>query len=231
MDSVKQELSESTAMHPPALDGVDGYTNATEDGSSTSSAFAPLVKFTNDHRYVLLRDDTALPSTKSYILYDIERATVKWPPEGDRPPERHPLPAGAPWPCVETLNERTPKNEWRTGPDGGSQGPWAMEHRILILESETMAPFLFVTQTTGGNTAVSELARQVQAMRKLCGKHVHPVISLATTMWSKRFNRLRPSFPIQRYVEIGGDPQLSGPTVKEVARPSIREEVNDEIKF
>jgi len=206
------------------LDGFDGFTTETETGLNESSYLAPLVKFTNDYRYVL-RDGTELPRNKDYIAADIRRYVVKWPPERDQAPERRLLGPNEKWPDFDTLNENTPKSEWIEGPDGQLRGPWVMEHQVLLLDDK-MAQFLFVTQASGGHKAVGDLAHQTQLMRKVHGgKPVCPVIHLSDTLWSKRFNRQRPSFDIQRYVLFGSDGPLA------LGKPSAKEVTGDEIKY
>jgi len=215
-------------------DGYDTYTDESETGTSTAIYLAPYVKFGNDYRYTLRDGVAELPrDTKEFIAGDVRRYIVKWSPDRNQPPERYPLDAGAPWPDLELRNENTPRSEWTIGPDGAPKGPWSAERQVLLLDAETMAPYLFVTQTGGGHKAVSDLAHQTKNMRQACGQHVCPVITLSTTLWSKRFNRLRPNFPVKRFIEFGGaqSARLTGPTVREVERPAPREELKDEVKF
>jgi hypothetical protein len=219
-------------------DGYDTWTDESETGMK-AGAFPPFVSFSNDHRFVL-RDDTELPrDSKEFLAPDVKRSVLKWPPIRGQAPERFPLAPGAPWPDIEARNENAPKAEWVANPDGTMRGPWAMEHQLMLLDAETMAPYLFVTQTTGGNTAVSELVKQTRAKRQLYGEHVCPVVTLSTTLWSKRFKRLRPRFVVQRYVKFGDGPaELSGPgteaakpVMREVPNPTLREELKDEVKY
>jgi hypothetical protein len=235
------------------LDGYDGFTSESVTGLNESTFLAPLVKFTNDYRYVL-RDGTELPRDKEYIAADVRRHVVKWSPDRDQAPERYPLAPGEKWPDLEARNESTPKSEWVEGPDGNLKGPWVAEYQVLLLD-ETMAQFLFVTQTDGGRRCVSDLAHQTQLMRKVHGKPVCPVILLSDTLWSKRYKRQRPHFEIKRYVVLGGQAQpaeLPGPnstleggeaakpeaakpaeklTVKEVEPVSRQDELNDAIEY
>ena len=231
------------------IDGYDGFTTETVTGQDAGAFPAQFVKFSNDHRYVLRDGIAELPRDKEYIAPDVLRHVVKWPPGRDQAPERHLLAANEPWPDLKARNEDTPKDEWVVGSDGTLKGPWEMEHQLLLLDAETMAPYLFVTQTSGGHRAVSELAHQTKMMRRVSGSHVCPVIVLSTALWSKRFNRLRPHFPVKRYVAIGGEAQpaeLPGPNaspqggeaakparpvVREVKRPPLREELKDQVEY
>jgi hypothetical protein len=236
------------------LDGYDGWTDEDETGLDMGGSSAPFVFFSNDYRYVL-RDGTELKKdTKEFIAPDVRRFACKWGLDRTRAPERYPIAPGEKWPDLEARNKDTPEHEWVTGPDGELKGPWVRESRVLILDAETMAPYLFVSQTGGGLKAISELAQQTKIMRQACGDHVSPVIVLKTTLWSKRFNRLRPLFKVERYVEIGAKTrpaELPGPdstatksanpaesvaqpvkpVLKEAARPPLGKELNDKIEF
>jgi len=214
---------------PRELDSFSGYTDETEAGSGAiSSSFAPMVKFSNDHRYVL-RDGTELPRDKCYIAAEIRRYVVKWPVDRDQPPEKEMLPLGARWPDLVARNEATPKDEWVVGPDGQLKGPYEAERQVLLLEEKTMTPYLFVSQTGGGAKAVSDLARQTELTQSVYNKPVLPVVTLKTALWSPRFKRLRPDFHVERHVMLGGD--TAKPVLQEVERPALQQELKDQIEY
>jgi hypothetical protein len=214
-------------IEPRELDSFSGYTDETEAGGTMATSFAPMVKFSNDHRFVL-RDGTELPHDKKYIVAEIRRCVVKWPADGDQPPEKEFLPLGERWPDLAARNEATPKDEWVVGPTGESVGPYVAERQVLLLEEKTMTPYLFVTQTGGGAKAVSDLARQTEMTQNIYGKPVIPVVSLQTAMWSPRFKKLRPDFHVERHVLLSGDTK---PVLQEVERPSLQAELNDKIEY
>jgi hypothetical protein len=220
-------MSEVAKIEPRELDSFSGYTDETETGGSMATSFAPLVKFSNDHRYVL-RDGTELPRDKCYIAAEIRRCVVKWSNDG-QPPVKEFVPLGAPWPDLAARNEATPKDEWVTGPDGQLRGPYQAERQVLLLEEKTMSPYLFVTQTDGGAKAVCDLARQTAMTQNIYGKPVLPVVTLRTALWSPRFKRLRPDLHVERHVLLGGDG--TKPVLQEVARPSLQEELKDKIEY
>jgi len=221
-------MSAVVKIEPRELDSFSGYTDETEAGSgATNSSFAPMVKFSNDHRYVL-RDGTELPHDKKYIVAEIRRCVVKWPADREQPPEKEFLPLGARWPDLAARNEATPKDEWVVGPDGVPKGPYEAERQVLLLEEKTMTPYLFVTQTGGGAKAVSDLARQTEMTQNIYGKPVIPVITLKTAMWSPRFKKLRPDFHVERHVMLSGDAR---PVLQEVERPALQEELKDKIEY
>jgi hypothetical protein len=203
-------------------DGYAGYTDETEAGPSTSIFLPPLVKFSNDFRYVL-RDGTELPTNKDYIAPDVRRYVIKWSPERDQAPERFQLGPNERWPNLEERNASTPRSEWVVGPDGEPKGPWVAEHQVLLVD-DNMAQFLFVTTTGGGHKAVSDLAHQTRAMREIYKKPVCPVVRLKDTLWSKRFKRQRPLFEVKHYAEIR-DGRI------EIARLTAREATGDAIQF
>jgi len=225
---MSESESEIVKAETRQLDSFSGYTDETEAGGSMTTSFAPMVKFSNDHRFVL-RDGTELPRDKCYIAAEIRRYVVKWPVDSEQqPPEKELLPLGARWPDLEARNATVPQDEWVTGPDGQSRGPYQAERQVLLLEEKTMSPFLFVTQTTGGAKAVSDLARQTEMTQKIYGKPVLPVVTLATALWSPRFKKLRPDFRVIRHVMLSGDTR---PILQEVERPSLQDELKDKVEY
>src|SRR5262249_30397094 len=117
------------------------------------------------------------------------------------------------------------RSEWVEGPDGTLKGPWAAEHKVMLLD-DLGGQFMFTTQTSGGHRCVSDLAHQTQLMRKVKGEPVCPVVGLSDILWSKRYNRQRPHMEIKRYVIFGGGAQR---TID--AKPSAKEITGDEIQF
>src|SRR5262249_32458839 len=124
-------------VEPRELNGFRGYTDETEAGSgAVSSSFAPMVKFSNDHRYVL-GDGTELPRDKKFIAVEVRRYVVKWPVDRGQPPEEELLAPGERWPDLEARNAATPKSEWVPAPDAELRGRYVAQPQRTLLRSNT----------------------------------------------------------------------------------------------
>src|SRR5262245_39431371 len=119
------------------VDGFDSFTDAVEGGEERRSP-APILKFGNDAVWTV-RDEPMAPE-REFVVVDISRNVVKWPPEiTDGPPvEVITLAPNQRFPDVEKLNADTPQSEWRMGPDGTRRGPWQAQHVAHLLDPVTM---------------------------------------------------------------------------------------------
>ena len=163
-------------------------------------------------------------------------------------------------PNLEELNANVPQSEWREGPDGKLHGPWQAQYLVYLLNPHTAERFTYATSTIGGRIALRDLVDRVSWMRKFRGEQVYAVVSPSAAPMKTRYGtRPRPHFVIMRWVGLSSDgalpptepPALSGlqtadlsttkaatdngnkkaAGLKEVKRPSISEELNDEINF
>ena len=170
------------------------------------------------------------------------------------------LQPGEKFPNFEELNATVPQSEWRQGPDGKLRGPWQAQYLVYLLNPDTAERLTYATSTIGGGIAVRDLVDRVSLMRKFRGEQVYAVVSPSAAPMQTRYGtRPRPHFVIKRWVGLSSDGALppteplalSGPQtadlsttraatdnadknsagLKEVKRPPISEEIDDEIDF
>jgi len=92
-----------------------------------------------------------------------------------------------------------------------------------------MEMLTYSTSSSGGRTAVINLADQITRMRELGRVGAQPVVELGAEKMPTRFGmKSRPVFKIIKW--YGGGENGGGP--KEIAPPSLSEEMNgDEVPF
>jgi len=237
------------------LDGFQGFEGV--DSPANRLIQGQLVKFTNEATWVT-RDGEELSSTLQLIAFNVIRVVQKW--ADGQPIETRVLQSGEKFPNLDELNANVPQNEWREGPDGKPHGPWQAQYLAYLLNPDTAERFTYATGTIGGGIAVHDLVDRVSSMRKIRGEQVYAVVSPSAAPMKTRYGtRPRPHFVIKRWVVLSSDgalpptepPALSGlqtadlsttkaatdngnkkaAGLKEVKRPSISEELNDEINF
>jgi hypothetical protein len=240
------------------LDGFEGFNDAVEgvDSQTNRVIQGQIVKFTNEATWVT-RDGEELPGTVELIAFNVIRVVQKW---GDgQPIETRVLEPGEKFPNLEELNANVPQTEWRDGPDGKLHGPWQAQYLVYLFNPDTDERFTYATGTIGGGIAVRDLVDRVSWKRSLRGEQVYAVVSpSAAPMITRYGTRRRPHFVIKRWVGLSSDrappptesPALSGQQtadlttkaatdnankksagLNEVKRPSISEEIDDEIDF
>src|SRR5262245_58499871 len=186
------------------IDGFSGFTDVVTGQERQRPQGAPILKFNNDSTWTI--HDEPMSATREFAAVDVSRNVVKWPPDidGGGPIEVIVLRANEPFPDVEEMNNRVPKAEWRTGPDGNLRGPWQAQHVVHLLDPATMDRCNFPTSTIGGSIAVRELVDRVRWMRKFRGENLYPIVRLADKFMNTRFGgRQRPHFEIVRFVAFG----------------------------
>jgi hypothetical protein len=236
---------------------LDGFQGFEVDSSASRLIQGQLVKFTNEATWVT-RDGEELSATLEFIADNVIRGVQKW--ADGQPIETRVLEPGEKFPNLEELNASVPQSEWREGPDGKLRGPWQAEYLTYLLNPGTVERFTYATSTIGGGIAVRDLVDRVSLMRRFRGEQVYALVSLSASPMKTRYGtRPRPNFVIKRWVGLSSDgatpatepPALSTPRtadlsttqaatdntnkksagLKEVRRPSISEELNDEINF
>ena len=191
---MSEVLQSQIQSEMPESDGFDTCL----DGST-----APILKFTNDHRWVL-RDGTEISSTREFIVVAVRRHIVKWPTGGGRP-EVTPLKPQEPVPDIEELNASVPVEEWRPDPGGKLKGPYEFQYEAQLIDRITMDAYRFPTATAGGYQACGNLIQKTQRKRKLEG---------AAFMPTKFGGRQRPDLRVVRFERLGdgGGEALPAPT-------------------
>jgi hypothetical protein len=85
---------------------------------------------------------------------------------------------------------------WQKGKDGTKTDPWADTRHLVLVHDGSAATFTFVTSTTGGRIAISELKDAIK-LRRRARPRSYPIVALETMTMKTRFgDRLRPHFRI-----------------------------------
>jgi hypothetical protein len=228
-------------------DGFEGYEDRIEGDDQPHGGEVikgTAIRFTNEATWTN-RDEDELADDLELVVVDLARVVQKWIDQ--RPVETRILEPGEKFPDIEELNQRAPRSEWSDGPNSKPRGPWQAQYVLYLLNLETMDRFTFPTGTVGGQIAVREVVDKIKWMRKLRGANVYPVVTLSDTFMPTRFGgRQRPHFEIKRWVSFGPDekglpaPPESNTAIESasqnameqpriVAKPTLSEEMNDEI--
>ena len=226
-------------------DGFEGYEDRVEGDEQPHGGGiikGTAIRFTNQATYTD-RDEEELPSGLELVAVDVTRVVQKWIDQ--RPVETRILEPHEKFPNIGELNQNAPPSECSDGPDGKRRGPYQAQYVLYLLNLATMDRYTFPTGTVGGQIAVREVVDKTKWMRKLRGANVYPVVALSDTFMPTRFGgRQRPHFEIKRWVSFGPDERaLSAPgpnkpieggaqnveQPRTVAKPTLSEEINDEI--
>ena len=234
------------SLDEKSKDGFEGYEDRIE-GDDQSHGGGIIkgtgIRFTNEATWTD-RDEEELPDDLELVVVEVARVVQKW--INRQPVETRILEPGEKFPDIEQLNQDAQRSEWANGPDGKPRGPWQAQHIAYLLNPETMDRFTFPTGTVGGQIAVREVVDKTKWMRKLRGARVYPIIRLSDTFMPTAFGgRQRPHFEIERWVSFGPDEKaLAAPPgsntaiesaaqnaeqPRNVAKPTLSEEMNDEI--
>src|SRR5262252_3237221 len=92
-------IEQPSASH--AIDGFAGYTDVVEGAGAPRPQGAPILKFNNDSTWTIY--DEPVPADREFVVVDVSRSVVKWPPtiDGGGPVEVITLRASQPFPDVE----------------------------------------------------------------------------------------------------------------------------------
>jgi hypothetical protein len=109
-------------------------------------------------------------------------------------------------PPREELGE-TEQSQWEIGLNDKRTDPFQHSHLLYFLDPETGEYITFITQSSGGNIAVKELAGRVKAYNQKC-PGAYPVVELQIGSWdTKRFSDIaRPHFEIVGWCDVNGRP-------------------------
>jgi hypothetical protein len=252
--------NEITTKSSAEDDGFNDYTieheGAEEQTSSGGAIQGELVKFDNQGQWVTRTGDPIDTATE-FVAVAIGRFVVKWGANG--PIETVPLQPGEKYPDLGSMNEQTPKSEWREGFDGQLRGPWAGQQVVYLLHPGTLDKLSWPSQTStiGSAICVRDLIEKVKWMRRFRGQQVYAVIKLASEHMATRYGgRQRPRLAIQRWVTFGSGasivalptPELPtstsaqleqfasnkptpAPPLRTIVPPTLAEEADDEIPF
>jgi hypothetical protein len=215
------------------LDTFTGFTDEVVGQEERRPQQGPFVKFTNESEYIVSSTDEVLSPEREFVIVAVDRVEQKWSPDG-MPIETIYLAPGQKFRDLKAVNESTPREEWRTGPDGNPCGPWQAQHIVRLVDPAIMDRYSYATGTIGGSIAVRECVERTVFMRKFRGETVFPIVTLSSTHMPTRFGgRQRPHLDIKRFVKFGPGgaiPVLPDPG-SPVAPPTAGEATGDSVPY
>jgi hypothetical protein len=227
---------------------TNNVTNQDGGNDSASIIRGTKIKFTNNAEWIT-GDGELIASDREFIVMRTIKVSQKW--VNGLPEETRLLQPGEPWPDTEKLNAEAPKSEWREA-FGKKLGPWENARAVYLFCPRTYAGFTFPTSSTGGDRAVRELAECMQRAQMVQGPSFFPLVTLTDVHMPTQFGgRQRPHFVIKKFVQLGtpnagaplpapqaaaslpaGSPEAATkPQPSDAQKPSLREELNDDLPF
>jgi hypothetical protein len=210
-----------------AVDGFDGYEDRVAGGDGEEPR-GPRVKrgekvrFTEDFKWKN-ESDEEIPPAARFTVVDIRRVIQKRVDGMVVEGSTRFIPHGELIPDIKKMNNECPRTEWivRYGKD---VGPWKYMVVVYMVNAD-MKKFCFITDNTGGNICVGELAEQVRNKRKIYGEQVYPIVSLSKCWMNTAYGgRDRPSFVIKEWMVFGNGSKAL-PSPEAAAKPAKTEQV------
>jgi len=236
-----------------ALDGFSaGYSDpfSADEGGGGSGFDGLKLKFTNDARWVN-PDEEEIRAL--LVALNVVNRVQKWSGSGGAPLETITLKPGERWPDIGALNNACP-DEWYTK-FGKFVGPWAGERVVLFADLDTMAGYWWPSPTgnMGASRCIRNLIGQTKRKRSLLGQLVFPIVELSHTFMQTSYGgRERPHLIVRKWITFGGGQsalpdrstiqvveelptpaavETTIPTTQEAERPSLKDELDDDIGF
>jgi len=233
------------------LDGFNDFTNEIE-GADDNNMSGGIIQGTKikflDPRWVIDKTEKDITG-KLLTAIAVVNVVNKWGHDGELL-EKRILAPGEKFPDFEKLNAKCP-SEWREN-FGKMVGPWSGQHVVYFVD-ELLNRYTWASPitTVGSAICVSELARQIQLVRKFRGSNVYPVVELGRTDFPTSYGlRQRPYLlNIKDWIKLGADqpgalpasdstPEIA-PTApggapagaQSVSEPTAKEVTDDEIKY
>jgi hypothetical protein len=242
------------------IDSIDDFddTIVGGEGGRGASGFLPeggQIKFTRTERW---ENKAGEDLTGTVILHlDTLRTEVRWGKDGKPVGPPRILGPGEQYRDTDAINETIPKSEWVAGFEKGElRGPVQNQNVVVLGNLATMERYVWPSPVTtiGSAICVRELCERVKRARKFRGGRVYAKVKFARAPFPTRYNKLqqRPHLEIISFVEPTEDglreidpnatpslQQVSAPKVqadpapgaREVAEPTLREEMQDELKY
>jgi hypothetical protein len=175
------------------------------------------------------RDGEPIP--EQLLVMSVTKGLQRW--AESRPVETIMQKAGEPLPDVEALNEAIPVEEWELGLNG-KRPPWQLNSVCYLIDPQTGSNFTFSNSTTGARIACEKLRERLETMRRFRGANCTAVVKLGSRVMRTQFGqKRRPEFEIERWFSFGEEAAPAQiehkPSLKEVAPPTLSEEMGDEI--
>jgi hypothetical protein len=157
-------------MALPALPASDGFDDFSDDG------FAPIIVFDATKPPPYWRDRSGNTFDGEWLAKDLTEEIVFWNKDGliDRT-KTIPKQSGKQLPDVRELNEDLDRSLWRET-QFGLQGPYQHQRVIHLHDPAKGAERRFISTSAGGAVCYRELAKSVQNMRRVHGRHVSPIV-------------------------------------------------------
>jgi hypothetical protein len=127
------------------------------------------------------------------------------------------------------------ESAWEPGPDGKPRDPFQNSRFVYLLDPVSAEMLTFPTSSSGGRSAVINLADQIKRMRGLGHPDALPIVELGAEPMQTRYGRKsKPVFKIVRW--YGGGTSVEGGTgdgagPNGMAPSSLKEELEDKIPY
>jgi hypothetical protein len=224
-ESVKEtsNLPTPAEQHLPANDD-DGWADAAAEITSRVLR-GTLLKYA-DWKWTKGTEGTPIKDGTQLVALGTRAAWVKW--QGGKPVQYVMRQPGKPLPERDELGDLD-QGQWEAGPDGTPRNPWQNTRFVYLLDPITVEQFTFSTSSGGGRSAVTNLADQIKRMRELGHPDAMPIVELSAEPMKTKFGQK--SKPVFKIVKWHGGGNGNDRGSKEIAPPSLKEEMADEIPF
>jgi hypothetical protein len=183
-----------------------------------------LLKFA-DWKWSKGTEATEVEAGTQLLAIGTAAAWVKW--KAGKPVQYIMREPGKALPDRDELDEPEGCGTWEAGPDGKPRDPWQDTRFVYLLDPMSVELLTFSISSSGGRSAVINLADQIRRMRGLGHPNALPIVELGAGPMPTRFGRKsKPLFKIIKWYSGS-----NGSAPKEVSPPSLKEELNDAIPF
>ena len=201
----------------------DGWSDAASEASERTIR-GTLLKFA-DWRWTAGNEAAPVASGTRLIAMATAAMWVRW--ENGKPAEYRIREPGGRLPERFEL-DHDDEDEWEIGPSGDPQDPWRNTRLVYLIDPQTAEAFTFSTSSWGGRGAVNDLGDQIARMRTVHPDAV-PVVELQAAEMPTRYGRKsKPLFKVAGWRNLT-EQEHGG--MREIAPPSARKEMDDEIPF
>jgi hypothetical protein len=224
MLSTAARLPTVSQQHLPAT--VDDGWDDTAAELDSQFIRGTLLKFA-DWRWAKGKEADEVEKGTQFVAMSIVAAWVKW--VNGKPAQHIKREPGKKLPEREELGDLDP-SLWERGPNDEPRDPWQNTRYVYLLDPISMEQLTFSTSSIGGRGAAVNLSDQITRMRNLGRPDAVPVVELGAEKMPTRWGmKSKPAFKIVKW--FGGSNGNDGNGPKEIAPPSLKEEMNDDIPF
>jgi hypothetical protein len=134
---------------------------------------------------------------------------------------------------LDELNEAVPKKEWEPGYNAGEKRPpWQRAHQLILMNLRTGEQVIYSGSNIRCRKAVTQLVDQIRSKNFLFGRTAAPVVELASAPFNTNWGmQKRGDFKVldRPWFDLSGDSALPGSAPKQLAAPTLAQELNDAI--